>query len=188
MGPTMGINAPDTGIAVNVQAGKDMETTRLRIETAIKDSVAKVKPGEWINVGINENRQEGISSNRIFSWVGRGELEPKERLNRLAPDNPVIVQQASRATMNEKGWEVARSFLPFFDDYAEEEISDVAESNERGLIAVGEETAMTWNILYRNQPLDRPLQQPGEHKPQGDGAQHQRAEDCHHNENPALGG
>ena len=155
VGPTMGINSPDTGIAVRVQAGKDMETTRLRIETAIKDSIAKVKPGEWINVGINENAQEGISSNRIFSWVGRGELEPKERLNRIAPDNPVIVQQASRATMNEKGWEVARSFLPFFDDYAEEEISDVAESNERGLIAVGEETAMTWNIFYRNQPLDR---------------------------------
>ncbi|MBI4480954.1 MAG: amidohydrolase family protein [Acidobacteria bacterium] len=155
IGPTMGINAPDTGIAVRVEAGKDMETTRLRIETAIKDSVAKVKPGDWINVGINENQQEGISSNRIFSWVGRGELEPKERLNRIAPDNPVIVQQASRATMNEKGWEVARSFLPFFDDYAEEEISEVPESNERGLIAVGEETAMTWNIFYRNQPQAR---------------------------------
>ena len=155
IGPTMGINAPDTGIVVNVQAGKDMETTRLRIETAIKDSVAKVKSGEWINVGIDDNQQEGISSNRIFAWVGQGELEPKERLTRIAPANPVIVHQNSRATMNEAGWEVARGFLPHFDDYAAEEISEVPESNERGLIAVGETTAMTWNIFYRNQPQSR---------------------------------
>src|SRR5581483_7494962 len=75
VGPTMGINAPDTGISVNVQAGKDIETTRLRIETAIADSVKKVKPGEWINVGIDPNKQEGISANRIFAWVEAGELE-----------------------------------------------------------------------------------------------------------------
>jgi len=155
IGPTMGIMAPDTGIAVSVQAAKDMETTRLRVETAIQDSVAKVEPGEWISVGINPNAEEGISSNRIFSWVARGELEPKERLDRIAPNNPVIVEQASRATMNERAWEIARASLPHFDEYAAEEISDVPNSNARGLVAVGEQTALTWNVFYRNQPQRR---------------------------------
>ncbi|HWP83837.1 MAG TPA: hypothetical protein VNN17_01485, partial [Terriglobia bacterium] len=100
VGPTMGIRAPNNGIQVRVEAGRDMEATRLRVENAIRDSLTKVNPGEWISVGIGENEQEGISANRIFSWVVRGELEPKDRLTRLAPNNPVIVQQASRATMN----------------------------------------------------------------------------------------
>jgi predicted amidohydrolase YtcJ len=155
VGPTMGIRAPDTGVLLNVKAGRDMESTRLAIENAIKESVAKVPPGEWINVGINPNQEEGISNNRIFSWVVRGELEPKERLDRIAPNHPVIVRQNSRATMNEKGWEIARQHLPFFDDYAEEEISDVAHSNDLGIIAVGQQTGLTWNIFYRNQPQDR---------------------------------
>jgi predicted amidohydrolase YtcJ len=155
IGPTMGIMAPDTGISVNVQAAGDMESTRLRVETAIQDSVTKVKPGEWISVGITPNAQAGISSNRIFSWVVRGELEPKERLDRIAPNNPVIVEQASRATMNEKAWEIARASLPHFDEYAEEEISDVPNSNDRGIVAVGEQTALTWNVFYRNQPQRR---------------------------------
>jgi predicted amidohydrolase YtcJ len=155
MGPTMGIRAPDTGIAINVKAGRDMEATRLVIENAIKDSVAKLPPGEWVNIGINPNSEEGISDNRIFSWVVRGELEPKDRLDRLAPENPVIVRQNSRATMNEKGWEIAREYLPFFDDYAEQEISDVAHSNALGIVAVGEQTSLTWNVFYRNQPQER---------------------------------
>jgi predicted amidohydrolase YtcJ len=152
----MGIRAPDTGVQLSVQAGRDMETTRLRIETAIQDAVAnKVKPGEWIAVGIQENRQEGISSNRIFSWVEAGDLEPKERLDRIAPNNPVIVEQASRATMNEAAWDVAREHLDHFDAYTAEEISNLDDVLEKGLVAVGEQTALTWNVFYKNQPLSR---------------------------------
>ncbi len=155
IGPTMGIMAPDTGVAINVQAGGDMETTRLRIENAITETVEKIEPGEWINVGIQPNPEAGISSNRIFAWVEFGELEPKSRLDRIAPDNPVIVRKNSRATMNEAGWQIARSFLPDWDHYTAEEISDVPDALEKGLIAVGEQTALTWNVFYHNQPLPR---------------------------------
>ncbi len=151
----MGVRSPDNGIQMNVTAGKDMESTRMVVEKAITDSVAKSKEGDWIHIGITPNAKEDISSNRIFSWIVRGELEPRERLNRLAPKNPVIVQQASRATMNDAGWEIARKFMPNFDEYAAAEISDVPEAVQRGIIAVGEQTALTWNVFYRNQSQRR---------------------------------
>jgi predicted amidohydrolase YtcJ len=152
----MGIRAPDTGVSLRVEAGRDMETTRLRVETAIQDAVVnKVKPGEWISVGIGENRAEGISSNRIFSWVEAGDLEPKERLDRIAPNNPVIVSQASRATMNEVAWKIAREHLDHFDSYTEQEISNLDDVLDKGVIAVGEQTALAWNVFYKNQPLSR---------------------------------
>jgi predicted amidohydrolase YtcJ len=151
----MGVRSPDNGMQLNVTAGKDMESTRLVVENAIKDSVAKSKEGDWIHVNITPNQKEDISANRIFSWVVRGELEPRDRLNRIAPKNPVIVQQASRATMNDAGWEIARKFLPNFDEYAAAEITDVPEAVQRGIIAVGEQTALTWNVFYRNQTQRR---------------------------------
>ncbi|MSO19063.1 MAG: hypothetical protein EXQ56_01140 [Acidobacteria bacterium] len=151
----MGVRSPDNGIQMNVMAGKDIESTRMVVEKAITDSVAKSKDGDWIHIGITANSKEDISSNRIFSWVVRGELEPRERLNRLAPKNPVIVQQASRATMNDAGWEIARKFMPNFDEYAAAEITDVPEAVQRGIIAVGEQTALTWNVFYRNQSQRR---------------------------------
>src|SRR5689334_7215403 len=151
----MGVRSPDTGVQVNVMAGKDMESTRLAVENAIKDSVAKTKEGEWVYVGITPNVKEDISANRIFAWVERGDLEPRDRLNRLAPKNPVIVQQASRATMNDAGWEIARKYLNDFDAYAAAEISDVPDAVKKGVIAVGEQTALTWNVFYRNQTQRR---------------------------------
>jgi len=154
MGNQMGVRSPDKGINLLVQAGKDRETTRLKVENAITDAVSKLPPGDWVRVGITSNRQENITRNRVFDWVARGELEPKERLDRLAPNNPVMVQQASRATMNEAGWELARKYIsPHFDEYLAEEIEDVSDVAKKGIIAVSGQVAIEWNIWYRNQPL-----------------------------------
>jgi predicted amidohydrolase YtcJ len=152
-GQTMGIKWPDNGINIQVVSGKDREATRLKVENAIKDAITKVKPGEWVRVGIDGNPQEGVSATRVFSWVEKGEFEPKERLDRLAPGNPVMVQQASRATMNSAGYELARKYLPHFDDYDDQEVTDVPEASKKGVLSVGEEVAITWNIWYRNQPI-----------------------------------
>ncbi|MBI4478836.1 MAG: amidohydrolase family protein [Acidobacteria bacterium] len=149
----IGIRVPDKGISLNVRAGKDMEATRMVIENAIKDAVTKLQPGDWINMGVQANPAEDVTASRVAAWVSRGELEPRERLSRVAPNNPVKVQAGTRATLNSAAWELASKLLPGFTEYEDEEIPDVPDASGKGIVAVGAMTAITWDIFYRNQPL-----------------------------------
>ena len=56
----MGIKSPDKGVNLTIKAGKDFESTRMNIENGIKGAVSKLQPGEWVNVGVNPNQQEGV--------------------------------------------------------------------------------------------------------------------------------
>ena len=152
LGNQMGLQTPDRGINLTVQAGRDIETTRLRVENALREALPKVQPDDWVMVGITPNPQEGVSSNRVFSWVYDGEFEPRERLDRIAPDNPVKVQVASRANINSKGWEVLEKYLPNVSEYVEE-VMEQPNAVEMGLVTVGTMTALTWDIFYRNKPV-----------------------------------
>ncbi|MCH7978408.1 MAG: hypothetical protein IH935_05460, partial [Acidobacteria bacterium] len=69
LGAQLGLRTPDRGVNVTVQAGRDVETTRLRVENALKEAITKVQPDDWVLVGITPDPQEGVSSNRLFSWV-----------------------------------------------------------------------------------------------------------------------
>ena len=152
LGNQMGLQTPDRGINLTVQAGRDIETTRLRVENALREALPKVQPDDWVMVGITPNPQEGVSNNRVFSWVYDGEFEPRERLDRIAPDNPVKVQVASRANINSKGWEVLEKYLPNVSEYVEE-VMEQPNAVEMGLVTVGTMTALTWDIFYRNKPV-----------------------------------
>ena len=122
----MGIQSPGTFVAV--EAAKDMEGTRLKVENAIKDAVSKSKPGEWVRVTIRPNQKENVDNSRVFSWVTLGEFEPRERLDRLASQNPVFVQVASRATINSAAWTLMEKYFPDLDDYYESTLPDVAKA------------------------------------------------------------
>jgi len=148
----MGIRTPDTGVNLTVKAGKDFETTRMNVESGIKNAVEKLQPGEWVNVGINPNQQEGISASRVAAWVSRGELEPRERLTRVAPANPVLVQAGTRSTVNTAAWDLANKLLPHFGEYEAQEVADVADGPQKGVLAVGGMMGIEWNVWYRNQP------------------------------------
>ena len=152
LGNQMGLQTPDRGINLTVQAGRDIEATRLRVENALREALPKVQPDDWVMVGITPNPQEGVSSNRVFSWVFDGRFEPRDRLDRIAPDNPVKVQVASRANLNTKGWEVLEAFLPNVSEYVEEVIEQ-PNAVEMGLVTVGTMTALTWDIFYRDKPV-----------------------------------
>lgn len=148
----MGIRTPDKGVSLTVQAGKDFESTRLQVESGIKNAVSKLQPGDWVNVGINPNQKEGISASRVAAWVSRGELEPRERLSAVAPQNPVLVQAGTRATVNTAAWDLANKLLPHFGEYEAQEVPDVADGPQRGVLAVGGMMGIEWNVWYRSQP------------------------------------
>jgi len=148
----LGIRSPDKGIALQVEAGRDMETTRMIVENALRNAVTQVQAGDWIAMRVAANPDKGVHSSRVAAWVSRGELAPKVRLNQVAPENPVIVRGGTRATMNSAAWELASDLLPGFVDYEAQEVPDVEGATERGIVAVGAMTAITWDIWYRNQP------------------------------------
>ncbi len=148
----LGIRSPDEGVSVQVAAGRDVETTRMIVEDAIRETVATLPPGDWVNMGIAANPDEGITSSRVLSWGTRGVLTNRERLDRAAPENPVLVRFGSRYAINSTAWEVAEEFLPGFGEYEGQEIADVENSQDLGLVGVGANTAITWDIWYRNQP------------------------------------
>lgn len=138
---------------VNVVAGRDIEATRLKVETAIKDTVAKAKPGEWIHVGIRPNQGEKVDDSRVFSWITLGNFEPRERLDRIAANNPVLVQVDSRANVNSAAWKVMQKYFPDLDDYYESTLPDVPNAGKKGVIGVEGEVALQWEIWWGQQPI-----------------------------------
>ena len=147
----MGITSP--GTFVSVEASKDMEGTRLKVENAIKDAVSKSKPGEWIRVGIRPSETNQVDASRVFSWVTLGDFEPRERLDRLAANNPTIVQVASRATINSAGWKLMEKYFPDLDDYYESTLPDVPKAGGKGVLGVEGQVALQWEIFWEKTPL-----------------------------------
>ena len=146
----MGITSP--GKYVSVEAGADMESTRLKVETAIKDTIAKSKPGEWVRVGIRPNEAALVDASRVFSWVTLGEFEGRERLDRIAPNNPTIVQVASRSTINSAGWKLMEKYFPDLDDYYESTLPDMPNAGRKGVIGVEGQVALQWEIFWEQTP------------------------------------
>ena len=149
----MGLRTPDKGVNVRVKAGRDVESTRLIVENAIREALPKVQPGEWVRVGIQANPEERVSRSHVFSWVTLGDFEPRERLDRLATDNPVMVQVASRATVNSRAWELMQQYFPALDDYYKVTLADAPDSPEKGLIGVEGMVSLQWEVWWRDQPL-----------------------------------
>ncbi|MBI4443360.1 MAG: amidohydrolase family protein [Acidobacteria bacterium] len=157
-GTDMGIKSPDKGIRVRVRAGKDFETTRMNIENAIKDAVTKVNPGEWVIVGMQANTPEGVSNALIRNWITAENLEPKDRMDKLAPENPVLVSAGPRNSLNTKGWELAEKYLPGFKDHAMQEwgfgyVENIGDPRETGFVSVSQTTGLTWDVWNRDTPI-----------------------------------
>ncbi len=140
-------------LSVNVEAGRDIEATRLKVESAITDAVKKVKPGEWVHVGIKPSVKEKVDDSRVFSWVTLGNFEPRERLDRIAANNPVIVQVDSRATINSFAWKTMQKYFPDLDDYYESTLPDVPNAGKKGVIGVEGQVALQWEIWWGTQPI-----------------------------------
>lgn len=150
---SMGLKYPNKGTAINVTAGKDMESTRMIVENAISEEVKKLQPGDWVYLGINPNPKEDVSTNRIFSWTTRGELENITRLTRVAPQNPVEVKVITRATVNKAALDILNKLFPDFEDYEQGELADLKEPTKQGMIGEGAAEALEWYEWYGQQPL-----------------------------------
>ncbi len=151
VGAEMGIKYPDKGLAINVQAGKDLESTRLRLENAIKEAVSKVPPGDWVVASVVGNPKEGTSTIRVEDWIAKEDMEPAKRLDAVAPANPVFIVGGIRGNLNTKGLGVMKSVFPDYDKYIVQAASPNA--NVTGDVTPLEFASIQWQVFYRNQPL-----------------------------------
>lgn len=82
------------------------------------------------------------------------DLEPRQRLDALAKQNPVLVRASVRGNLNSAGWELAEQVMPGFTDFLAESLGDeYFDAPERGLLGSPEMSALTWEMWYRSQPL-----------------------------------
>lgn len=152
LGTQMGLPTPHKGVNLTIRASRDMETTRLQIENGIKDAVEKVDDGDWITVGVRPNREEGISSNRVVAWFAADKLETAERLDRIAPDNPVIVQGGIRGSLNTRAMEEAVAVMPDYLAFIDQSTGD-SDASTSGEVGSQEMAAIKWEIFYKDKPI-----------------------------------
>ncbi|MBI4442992.1 MAG: amidohydrolase family protein [Acidobacteria bacterium] len=172
IGQQLGRRSPDRGKNVTVQAGKDFETTRLRIENRIQEEIKEMPPGDWLVVGVAANRVEGVSDKRIRAWITAELLETKDRLDRLAPENPVIVQNGPRGNINSKVYEVGDQFIPHYTEFVKQTVGTTyADEIEKGFVITPPAILpIQWDVWFRNIPtslnaevLRRDLEQAAAH-------------------------
>ncbi len=152
LGTQMGLPTPHKGVNLTIQAARDMESTRLKIENGIKDAVEKVDPGDWVTVGVRPNRDEGVSSNRGVAWFAADKLETAERLDRISPENPVIVQGGIRGSLNTKAMEEAKAVMPDYLDFINQSTGD-SDASTSGEVGSQEMAAIKWEIFYKDKPI-----------------------------------
>lgn len=158
LGRQLGVKYPDKGVAIRIQAAKDIESTRLRIENGVKDALKQVQPGDWILVGVMPNSKEGVSMSRVWSWITQANhLESRNRLDGISPNNPVLIQSGPRANLSSKGWQQAEKFLPSFDEFSKNEMGSNFNGGEdetkTGFISVSQLTALQWDVWNHDTPI-----------------------------------
>ncbi|MBI4443285.1 MAG: amidohydrolase family protein [Acidobacteria bacterium] len=119
MGVQMGLRSPDKGINVSVEAGKDLESTRKIIEDTLKDALKKVPPDNesWVMLTVRPNDKEHVSRYELRDWWLYRDIEPLNRLDALAPNNPVLAGMGMRDNLNTKGMELVEKYIPGYADF-----------------------------------------------------------------------
>ena len=103
VGSELGIKYPDKGVQIRITAEKDLEATRLKLETAVKDAASKLQPGDWVVANVVGDPKVGVSTIRVEDWVAKGKMESAKRLDASAPENPVFISGGIRGNLNSKG-------------------------------------------------------------------------------------
>ena len=150
----MGMRSPDRGINARVQAGRDIESTRLRIENAVREALTKVQPGDWVLLGVTPNNEEEATIDRIDAWFSGQGLESRDRLDDIAPDNPVLTRAGRRGILNSQGWEIANSISPVFTEFiTEARGARVVNDTENGLVGSNEMLQLYQEVFYNKYPV-----------------------------------
>ncbi|MBI2821852.1 MAG: amidohydrolase family protein, partial [Acidobacteria bacterium] len=146
-----GIKWPPKGIIIEPQAAPDLERTQAILRDALKEAVAKVKPGDWIWVDMRPHPDQPPGA--LHSWGATRRLTNRKTLDQWTPVNPVVVSPGNRGFINSKGLELANEFLPGYSDSIRESMhgDEIGEDPaDIGWIGSVEMSVIEWE-LFLNQ-------------------------------------
>jgi len=150
----LGIRSPNPGISVAAKAGRTPEATQVVINQAIRQNLPNVKPGEWIALRVDGNPELGVHDNQPRTWASEKVLTSRKSLDRVAPDNPVIVRAGTRSFLNSKGLAEAEKAMAGYGEFIKESMEDPG-TTDLGLIGVPERSALEWELWFQPYPISK---------------------------------
>ncbi len=144
----VGIRSPNPGVSVSAKADRTPEATQVVINRTIRDNLPRVKPGEWISIRVDGNPGLGVDDNQPRTWASEKVLTSRQKLDQVAPDNPIIVRAGTRSFLNSKALAEAEKALPGYGEFIKQSMED-SGTTELGLIGVPERTSLEWELWYQ---------------------------------------
>ncbi|MBI2822795.1 MAG: amidohydrolase family protein, partial [Acidobacteria bacterium] len=147
-----GFKFPPNGIIVEAEGDKDLEKTQAIIRDAIRDSVKKVKSGEWVVLRLRASIEAPGS---VGLWGMTRRLTNRKTLDTWAPNNPVLVNPGLRGTINSKALEVLNDFLPGYSASIQETMHgiDIGEDVPGiGWVGSQEMDVINWELFMQRLP------------------------------------
>ncbi|MBI2822320.1 MAG: amidohydrolase family protein [Acidobacteria bacterium] len=147
-----GFKFPPNGIMVEAQADRQLEKTQAIIRDTIKDSVKKVKPGEWVVLRMQPHPE---APGDLGLWGMTRRLTNRKTLDMWAPNNPVLMNPGLRGNINSKALDVLNEFLPGYSASIHETMHgiDIGEDIPTiGWVGSQEMSVITWELFLEKLP------------------------------------
>jgi predicted amidohydrolase YtcJ len=149
----LGIRSPNPGISATAKADRTPEATQVIINKTSRENLPRVKPREWIAIRVDGNPELGVHDNQPRTWASEKVLTSRKNLDRVAPDNPVIVRAGTRSFLNSKAL-AAEKAMPGYGEFIKESMEDPG-TTDLGLIGSPERGALDWEMFYQAYPLSK---------------------------------
>jgi predicted amidohydrolase YtcJ len=152
-GDQMKIKLPNPGVNLGyLTVGPDQTAASFKqqILSRLQEGTKQVKPGEWLVLGARGTSKEGS----IMDWSGEpwsGKLPTRPDMDKVTPNNPVLLQTGVRSFINSKGMQEANKFFPGYEEFLDLEGRKGAASY--GWIQAPEISTLSWEIWMRDVPL-----------------------------------
>ena len=147
-----GFKFPPNGIVVEATADKDLEKTQGIIRDTLRDSVKKVKPGDWVVLRMRANAE---APGDVGLWGMTRRLTNRKTLDMWAPNNPVLVNPGLRGNINSKALEVLNEFLPGYSASIQETMHGVDIGQDVptiGWVGSQEMDVINWELFLQKLP------------------------------------
>ncbi|MBI2821079.1 MAG: amidohydrolase family protein [Acidobacteria bacterium] len=143
-----GLKWPPEGVTfVQATADKDLEKTQAIVRDTLRDTVRKVKKGDWIVLNVNPNPDQPRT---LALWGYTRRLTNRKTLDVWAPDNPVLVRPSNRGNVNSKALEILNEFLPGYSASIQETMHgvDIGEDVASiGWVGSQEMAVLNWEVF-----------------------------------------
>ena len=116
-------------------------------EETFKEAVATAKPGQWIHMVFDEGPRQ-VRRGKISPWFR--EDSTQKMLDRLAPNNPVVVSLTAGTIMNANAFEEYTRIYPNWENYTAAELRGVENVRRYRMLGEFAKRRLFWDVMLRD--------------------------------------